>query len=97
MLCTSKSKTAHFCSVSHQALQHCKHAEPPSLLPCLLAAFACHSEELSALLELLLLPAAEQGAWMLQWIWTTLYQVCLSCKSLWACAPFWSSWSALLT
>ncbi|KAL4425738.1 hypothetical protein ABPG75_009754 [Micractinium tetrahymenae] len=32
------------------------------------------SEEVSALLEALLLPAAEQGAWMLQWLWQCLYQ-----------------------
>lgn len=46
--------------------------DPPSCLFC--------SEELSALLEGLLLPAAEQGAWMLQWLWQCLYQVTRACN-----------------
>ena len=34
---------------------------------------AC-SEELLQLLEVLLMPAAEQGGWLLQWLWEGVYQ-----------------------
>lgn len=46
--------------------------------PCITTATAppalC-SEELLQLLEVLLMPAAEKGPWLLQWLWTHLYQV----------------------
>jgi hypothetical protein len=54
---------------------------PAELSCCLTASAPFHcsppicSEELVQLLQLLFMPAAEQGAWMLQWAWT-FYQVC---------------------
>lgn len=44
-----------------------KQAVPPPSCTC--------SEELLQLLEVLLMPAAEQGGWLLQWLWSHLYQV----------------------
>ena len=54
------------------------------------------SEELLQLLEALFMPAAEEGAWMLEWLWSFVYQVgalllslhsrCSSSSTTWVCS-----------